>query len=60
MLFNPRKVDSLDKIADSDDAIRGNRSAVEFGEEIGGIVGIGTGRNYGMGIFANLPSSVAV
>jgi CRISPR-associated protein Csb2 len=34
--------------------------AVEFSEEVDGVIGIGTGRNYGMGIFANLTGSAAV
>jgi CRISPR-associated protein Csb2 len=34
--------------------------AVAFAEEVIGVVGIGTGRNYGLGIFANLSSSATV
>jgi len=34
--------------------------AVEFADEVDGVLGIGTGRNYGMGIFANLTASATV
>jgi CRISPR-associated protein Csb2 len=34
--------------------------ALEFPEEVHGVVGIGTGRNYGLGIFANPKGSTAV
>jgi CRISPR-associated protein Csb2 len=34
--------------------------AVEFADEVYGVVGIGTGRNYGLGIFASLSRSAAI
>ena len=33
---------------------------VEFAEDVEGTVALGTGRNYGLGIFANLSDSVGL